>query len=71
MQIEKTTEGKKLKVFSLSAHSYRCTEDVRVHPVVISELELVDIEREIFLASDLEIVQKAQGATFACIAGFM
>lgn len=32
------------------AGSYGSTKNVRIHPVVIPELELIDIERKIFVA---------------------
>jgi len=36
------------------ARPYRCAKDVGVHPIVISELELIHIEREIFAANLVE-----------------
>ena len=38
----------------------RRTENVRIHPVVVPELELVHVEGEIFLA---DLVERADDAT--------
>ena len=36
--------------FCASASSYRCTENIRVVPIVIAELKLGNIERQILAA---------------------
>src|SRR5258708_16248425 len=39
---------------AFSARPYRRSENVRVHPVVVAELEFIDVEREIFPADLME-----------------
>ena len=54
MQNLQTEVSKQSLEFSCSARLNCCAEDVRVHSVVIPELELIDVKMQIFLADLVE-----------------
>jgi hypothetical protein len=61
MQLKEPTHARQKLLLQLLSASLDCrSEDVRVSPVVISELELGNIERHIFAA---HFVERADNAT--------